>query len=129
SQQPDRRSLWANRPFLIGAWASVGVAALSFSAGTYWALSDGDNKRADKIYTRCAPRGCDSAEIAEIQYLDQSTKSGRNARAIGAFSLSVVGAGAAIALFVIDHDAQKRQRAGQLTPLLGLGYAGLRGSF
>ncbi|HYQ17511.1 MAG TPA: hypothetical protein VEQ58_17180, partial [Polyangiaceae bacterium] len=126
SQQADRRSVWTDRPFLVGAWASVGVAALSFSAGTYWALSQAGNKKADHIYASCATRGCDSSQIQEIEDLDRSAQSSRRVRAIGAFSLAVVGTGAAITLFALDKDAQNRQR---LTPLLGLGYAGLRGRF
>jgi hypothetical protein len=126
--QPRTAAAWTDRPYLIAAWASVGVAALSFGAGSYWAFSGASSDRADALYADCQPR-CSAAEINQIRLLDDGAASSARTRTIAAFTLGGVGLATAGALFFLDQKRESKEQASRLTPIIGLGYAGVNGRF
>jgi hypothetical protein len=119
---------WTDRPYLIAAWASVGVAVVSLGAGSYWAFGSSRSDRADALYGDCAPR-CTPTEISEIRLLDDGAAAAARTRAVAAFTLGGVGLVTAGALFFLEQKRVAKARAAHVTPVVGLGYAGLNGRF
>ena len=125
----DRGVAWGERPYLVTAWASLGVSALSLGVGTYWALSSASLANGDALYATCNPVGCSGVERARIRQLDDAAESSKTNRMLGAFAIGGVSLATAAVMFYIDGQSRATEQAVQLTPLLGPGYAGLRGSF
>jgi len=119
---------WTDRPYLIAAWASVGVAVVSLGAGSYWAFGSARSDRADALYGDCAPR-CTPAEVSQIRLLDDGAAAAARTRTVAAFTLGGVGLVTAGALFFLEQKRVTKARAGRVTPVVGLGYAGLNGRF
>jgi len=120
---------WGQRPYLLGAWASVGVAALSFGVGTFFWLSEPHSGKADAIFAACDPT-CTASEQAAVMRLDEEANSRAKAYTIGGFAVGGVSLAAAGVFFWLDQHrrSQPREQAG-VTPVWGPTYAGVRGRF
>jgi hypothetical protein len=117
------------RPFLIGSIAGFGVAVAGGVVGTIFILKSSDTaKQGDELFNQCRPVGCSLDEQARIGSFDSDAGSQKGV-AIAGFITGGVGLAAGVTLLFLDQNRPGAQSEASVTPVLGLGYAGLSGRF
>jgi tetratricopeptide (TPR) repeat protein len=117
---------WKN--FRVGSYVGLGVGAVGIGLGTFFLLrahntqSDSDNR-----YSACGAH-CSSAEKANIADSDQSALHQRTASAVS-FIVGGVGLATGVTLFILGPKKPTAPTAISVRPWVGIGQAGLSGSF
>jgi hypothetical protein len=116
----------------VPAYIALGVGALGLGAGTFFVLSSSSKRsEADDLYDeRCRPvclEGDPNAE--EVAALDDDARSAQTL-AIVSYVIGGVGVATGVTLLVLGgSNSQSASRGLSLSPYVGVGRAGLRGSF
>jgi hypothetical protein len=116
----------------IGSYVALGVGVVGVGLGTVFALkSKGKRSDADKLTDECGS-GCLASDprAAEISSLDDDARSAKTMATIG-FVVGGVGLATGVTLFLLSGHKGKSEtaRTTQIQPWVGLGSAGVRGSF
>lgn len=124
---PERR----RRPLRIAGYSLAAVGLGGVGAGVaLLVVGQGKTNEADQLFedSGCGDAGCSDAIQAEIQALDDDSAS---LRTFGVVGLAAGGAVLAtgVTLVVLDRKGKRAEPAVALTPVLGPGFAGLRGRF
>lgn len=132
----DAANSKGNGPGLrIAAFSGIGLGAVGVGIGAYFLVKAGSTQsQSDKVYDTCtANNNCDDpATTAEVNRLDGQAQ---NQRVAGAVTTIVGGAFLAtgITLLIVDLSSSGSHAAApsgaNVRPILGLGFAGLSGSF
>jgi hypothetical protein len=114
----------------IGSYAAfgVGVAGLAMG-GIFAAQSSSKRKDADEAYAQCGgDTGCRTTNplSQRVDELDDSARTAKTLSIVG-FALGGVGVATGVTLFILSAN-HKNERA-SLQPWLGVGSAGVRGTF
>jgi hypothetical protein len=115
----------------IAGYSALGVGTAGLiMGGVFLGLSIGQQSDADRAYDACSAAGCmkDSAEGKEIRALDDGAASKRTA-SIVSFVVGGALAATGVGLVVFAPKKATETRAASLEPWIGLGSAGVRGSF
>lgn len=116
----------------IGAYVALGVGAVGLGAGTFFVVRSASKRAdADKKFEECGgATGCrkDDPLSAEVSSLDRAAGS---AKTLGIIGFAVGGAAVAtgVTLFVLSGGRKKTTADVSVSPWVGLGNAGLRGTF
>lgn len=115
----------------IGAYIGMGVGVVGLGLGTYFLVKGSkDNNDSDTLYAACvAAKDCPGAKGDKVNSL---LSDAARERTIGA--VAMIGGGVALAtgvtLLVVDLSSGKKAASEpRLQPILGLNFAGVRGSF
>lgn len=116
-----------SRPLFIGAMVSFGVAAVGGGLGTYFFIKSGPTKdTSDALFNQCDPR-CTLEQKAEIDGIDDDFAMQRGLGITG-FVAAGLGLATGVTLVILDSN-RSRSTAGTITPVVGLNYVGVSGSF
>jgi len=129
SALPSRERAFSERPYLHGAIAALSVGVVSLGVGSYFAFTDSHSADAERLWSRCQSRGCDSAEQQQIVDADTSAAARSKALAVTGFVGGGLGLATAGILYVLDQTDQTSQQARRVTPLLAANYVGVLGRF
>jgi hypothetical protein len=112
----------------IGSYIALGVGVVGVGAGTFFALSA--KKNYDDGNDLCPSFPC---ELTSDQAQDREDfgEKGDTAKTLSLVSFIVggVGLGTGVTLFVLSNKQQEQPPQARVEPFLGLGSAGVRGSF
>ncbi len=112
----------------IGSYIALGVSVVGVGAGTFFALSA--KKNYDDGNDLCPSFPC---ELTSDQAEDRKDfgEKGDTAKTLSLVSFIVggVGLGTGVTLFVLSNKKQEQPQQARVEPFLGLGSAGVRGSF
>jgi hypothetical protein len=126
----DRPPSSTNGGLRIGSYVAFGVGALGLVGGTVFTLqSAGKRKDADDKYKQCGgDAGCttDNPLSKDVDKLDKDASSAQTLGIVG-FALGGVGIAAGVTLFILSSGGESQQAT--LEPWVGLGSAGLKGTF
>jgi hypothetical protein len=133
SQPPsDNASSSGGRPYLVGSIASFGVAVAGGILGPIFLGKSNENKdKADALYAVCdaTPDGCTTEDEKRIQPFDDDAGTQMGV-AIGSFVAGGLGLAAGVTLLVMDQNRSGAAKQGAtVTPLVGINYVGVAGSF
>lgn len=111
----------------IGSYAAFGVGAVGLGLSLVFMLKANSKKKdADAL---CPNGVCPLSSQGDVSSLDDQSKSARGASG-AMLVLGVLGVGAGVTLFVLAGSADKKSATGpSVQPWIGLGSAGLSGSF
>jgi hypothetical protein len=136
---PPRTVSEAPLPEASRAWmrptsfAALGVGAIGLGAGIYFGLdSRSTRKDADAAQAKCdaSPNGCLSsdAEASEISRLDDEARKSLK-RSVASFAVSIVGVSVGTVLYVLSPKKSSPERTASVVPWVGLGSAGVSGTW
>jgi hypothetical protein len=113
----------------IGAYAAFGVGAVGLGLGTVFIIQRGSKRsEADDLYSQCAPT-CPPATQDEIADLDSSADSAGTLATVG-FIVGGVGIASGVTLLLLSSKQAPTESAqAHIEPWIGLGSAGVRGTF
>jgi hypothetical protein len=115
----------------IGAYAGLGVGVVGIAGGTYFGLRSASKRSdADKAAEECGARClAGSSQANEIDSLDDSARSAQTLSIVG-FIVGGVGLASGVTLYVLSgQDSSVSASRAHWTPWVGLGSAGVSGSF
>jgi hypothetical protein len=119
----------------IGAYVGFGVGVVGGALGTIFLLQSSSSRSdADAVYNGCPPstgaRACTAEQTQRIANLDSDADGQRNI-GVGGLILGGVGLAAGVTLLVLDLNRDEKTARTEPTPqpVIGLGYAGLSGTF
>jgi hypothetical protein len=116
------------RPFLVGSIAGFGVAVAGGVLGAvFLGKSNETSDEADALYAVCDPR-CSDEDARRIKPVDDEATM-QQGIAIGSFITGGVGLAAGITLLVLDQNRSTATSRASVTPVVGLNYVGVAGSF
>lgn len=114
----------------IGSYIAFGVGAVGLAGGTVFILqSSSKTSEADDLCT--LPNGaCDTSVEDKVHSLDSDAKSARTLAIVG-FAVGAVGVGTGVTLFVLSskHSEKSASLTPTVSPWVGFGSAGVRGTF
>ncbi len=111
----------------LGSYISFGVGAVGLGVGIGFMVSaNGSDSDADSLFDSCDP-GCTSGQQAEIRSVEDDAKSARTLSTVG-FIVGGVGVAAGATLLLLDLN-QSSAKVPAVQPWVGLGSAGVRGTF
>jgi hypothetical protein len=121
------------RPLLIGSIASFAVGAAGGVVGTMFLVKTLDTRgKSQDAYDACVARTgrCygGSPEALQVEQLDREADK-QLAVAITGLAVGGLGIAAGITLLVLDQNRSTATSSAQVTPLVGLNYVGLAGTF
>ena len=116
-------------------WIALGVGVVGGGVGTVYLLQkNADKNDADKLYKACNPRVCSPSERDRIAALDSDAASATQLSTAG-FIVGGVGIVAGVTLLIVGSSAssdakpEPASETAKVQPWLGLGSAGLAGTF
>ncbi len=113
----------------IGGIASLGAGAIALGLGAYFSKQKGDRKSdADTLFNACNPRVCTNEERIRIDDMDGEAASNGNKATAGFIAGGVLVAGG-VTLLLLAPSSQDTSSASSLRPWVGIGSAGLSGTF
>jgi hypothetical protein len=115
----------------IASYAALGVGVLGMAGGTIFMLKSSSNRSdADKLYSEQCNPACDASDPA-AQQVAELDDSARTAKTISIVSFVVGGLGLAAGgtLFFLSGKKEAPGQAFSIRPVVGLGSAGVTGSF
>jgi hypothetical protein len=118
----------------VGAYVALGVGAVGLAVGTVFALrSKSKRSSADSAFAtldaRCQSRcSADDPEAQNVASLDDAARSAKTVSIVG-FALGGVGIATGVTWLLLGSHSSEAPKAASVEPWLGLGSAGLRGSF
>ncbi|MBN1605401.1 MAG: hypothetical protein JW940_02150 [Polyangiaceae bacterium] len=115
----------------MGAYAGLGVGVVGIAAGTYFGLRSASKRSdADKAAEACGSRCvAGSSQANEIDSLDDSARSAQTV-SIVSFIVGGLGLASGVTLYVLSgQDSSSGTSGAHWTPWVGLGSAGVSGSF
>ena len=111
----------------LGSYISFGVGVVGLVGGTVFLISgNGKQADADSLFDSCEPN-CTVGQKDEISSLDDEASSAKGLATVG-FIVGGVGLAAGATLLLIDMN-QSSAKAPAVQPWVGLGSAGVRGTF
>ena len=120
-----------NSGLRIASYVAFGVGVVGLGAGTFFTLQSSSKRRdADAKFEECGgASGCTNNNplSAEVAQLDDDARSALTLGIVG-FAVGGVGLAAGTALFIMSSAGDSKESA-SITPFVGLGSAGVRGSF
>jgi hypothetical protein len=114
-----------------GAYVGLGVGVVGVAAGTYFGLrSMSKRSDADKAAEACGSRCLEgSSQADEIDSLDDAARSAQTLSIVG-FIVGGVGLASGVTLYVLSgQDSSGSASGAHWAPWIGLGSAGVRGTF
>lgn len=116
----------------IASYAAFGVGAVGLGAGAFFlAGSASKRSQADKKFQECGgATGCTNENplSGQVDSLDQSARSAQTLAIVG-FAVGATAVGTGVVLLLLGKHPAKSQSGLSVSPVFGLGSAGLRGSF
>lgn len=131
---PPVSSTSSGKGMLIGSYVAYGVGAVGLGLGTFFAISSaGKSSDADTAYRACTATGdCreNDPTARRTRELDDDARSAKTLSIVG-FALGGVGIGAGTALLLLGGKKSEERPAVGMTvrPFIGVGSAGVTGSF
>jgi len=120
----------ANSSLRIGSYAAFGVGVAGLAVGSIFAVQSASKRKdADAAYEQCGgDAGCRTSNplSREVDDLDGSARTAQTLSIVG-FALGGVGVATGVTLFILSSN-DKSARA-SVQPWLGVGSAGVRGTF
>jgi hypothetical protein len=114
----------------IGGIASLGAGAVALGLGAYFTKQKGDRKNdADTLFNACNPRVCTNEERIRIDDMDDEATSNANKAMVGFIAGGVLVAGGVTLLLLAPSSQDSTSSASPLRPWIGIGSAGLSGTF
>jgi len=114
----------------IGSYIAFGVGVVGLAGGTVFTLqSSSKRKDADEKYAACGGAACTNGNplSAEVDQLDRDADSAQTLAIVG-FAIGGVGIATGVTLFLLSSGGDDEKQA-SLSPWVGLGSAGVRGTF
>jgi len=132
TEPPSSTSSGSGKGMRIGSYVAFGVGAVGLGLGTYF-LIDSRSKRsdADAKSDQCEARGrclADDPLAAEIDDLDDKARSALTLSIVG-FAVGGAGIAAGTGLFLASSSDEGSQASFTIHPVIGLGAAGVAGTF
>lgn len=113
-------------PMKLGGFVSLGVGVVGLGVGTVFLVQGGAKQSdSDDVFSSCDPN-CSAAQKNQIVELDNDARSMKRIATAG-FIVGGVGIAAGVTLLLLD--AGREQKSARVTPWIGLGSAGVSGSF
>jgi hypothetical protein len=116
----------------IAAYTAFGVGAVGLGVGAaFWATSASKRSQADQKFADCGgPTGCTNGNplSQQVTTLDNSARSAQALSIVG-FAVGGLAASAGVVLFVLSQHHEPSSSGVTVVPRLGLGSAGVTGTF
>lgn len=113
----------------VGGIASLGAGAIALGLGAYFTKREGDSQNdADTLFNACNPRVCTNEERIRIEDMDDEATSNGNKATLGFIAGGVFVAGG-VTLLLLAPSQKETSSAASLRPWVGIGSAGLSGTF
>lgn len=115
---------------IIG-YGAIGVGVIGLGLGVYFNKQKGDREEeADSLFNTCNPRVCTQEERTRIDGIDDDANAnGRNSLISFAAGAVAIAGGVTLLLVAPSQDVSKDTSSSTLRPWVGIGSAGLSGSF
>jgi hypothetical protein len=119
-----------NSSLRIGSYVAFGVGVAGLAAGSIFAVQSASKRKdADQAYAECGgDTGCRTSNplSQKVDDLDGSARTAQTLSIVG-FALGGVGVATGVTLFILSSSGKSEQAT--LQPWLGVGSAGVRGTF
>jgi hypothetical protein len=114
----------------IAAYSALGVGAVGTALGVVFALQYGSKSSdADDRYDECAAsQACGPSDADAIRTLDDEASSAGTLSVVG-FAVGAAGLGTGLVLLLTAPSEKTARREPHVTPFVGIGRVGLKGSF
>jgi hypothetical protein len=112
-------------------YSAIGVGVIGLGLGFYFNKQKGDREEeADSLFSTCNPRVCTAEERTRIDGIDDDAHSnGRSSLISFAAGAVAIAGGVTLLLVAPSGDVSKDTSSSTIRPWVGIGSAGLSGSF
>jgi hypothetical protein len=127
---PSEGSASGSSGLRIGSYVAFGVGVVGLAGGSIFAVQSASKRKdADEAYAACGgDQGCTTSNplSKKVDDLDGSARTAQTLSIVG-FALGGVGVATGVTLFILSSKGKSERASFQ--PWLGVGSAGLRGTF